>query len=518
VNDPVTGEPLILRARPALAGRLTRRQYANTVQDLFGVTLSPAALDASQGGLPADGGDGVFSHFASKQGLTEAHPLAYAKVAEEVAAGVDWGAWLDTARVSCREPTAVCGGEVVAAVGARVFRRELYASERERMSALFLAVAAEDVGFSAAAGAVLRAMLQSPQFLYRLEDEVSGTPGAERYVSGAELATRLAYFLWASAPDDALREAASVLTSSEGLEREVARMLASPRARRASETMLSELSRASRASFEGATDAQRRALEQSVVATGERHLWDLGGSVAGLFTLTEYVMAQPVAELLGVLGVGEALEPRGVSGLPERVGLLTHPAMIAGMGDLSMGSIVNRGTYLLERLLCRHPVEPPAAVMAAIDEFQMSTTDLNELEKSQLRQGRAECWGCHAQFEPLAYGFVRFDAAGRYVGELDPQGRPLALEGWVPISSSNSDPRYANVAEYMQVLSSAPEVQACFTRHFLTYAIGREGEASDSAHAQVVEEHYRSLGENLPSMLRAVAASELFRRIAVVSP
>ena len=62
------------------------------------------------------------------------------------------------------------------------------------------------------------------------------------------------------------------------------------------------------------------------------------------------------------------------------------------------------------------------------------------------------CWACHSQFEPLAYGFDRFDAAGRYVGAVDQQGRALPIDGWMTDDLSLDEaarPRYADVAELM---------------------------------------------------------------------
>src|SRR5690606_14827319 len=226
------------------------------------------------------------------------------------------------------------------------------------------------------------------------------------------------------------------LTQPDGLQTQVDRMLADAKAQRLTETFVRDFSRAELASFEGATDELRAALAESVIATFQHHLWEAGGSVAELFTTTQFMVNAEVAELLGVPHSGAGLELVDVSSLPERVGLMTHPGTIAGMGDREVGSFVNRGKYLMERLLCRHPAEVPDAVAAEIENFNTDTAGLNERERAEVRMTRPVCWSCHTQFEPLAFGFARFDGAGRYVGEIDADGKPLPLAGRGPTGAA----------------------------------------------------------------------------------
>src|SRR5690606_33224904 len=148
----------------------------------------------------------------------------------------------------------------------------------------------------------LQALLQMPQFLFHLQGETEGTAGEDRDLTGPELAARLASFIWVSVPDEELLSAAEagVLTQPDELQSQVDRMLADPKARRLTETFVRDFSRAELASFEGATDELRAALTESVIATFQYHLWDAGGSVADLFTTSQFMVNAEVAELLGV--------------------------------------------------------------------------------------------------------------------------------------------------------------------------------------------------------------------------
>ena len=76
-------------------------------------------------------------------------------------------------------------------------------------------------------------MLVSPDFLFRIErDAEPRNSAAVHRVSDIELASRLSYFLWSSAPDDGLLTLAEQkkLGDPAVLEGEVKRMLADPRA------------------------------------------------------------------------------------------------------------------------------------------------------------------------------------------------------------------------------------------------------------------------------------------------
>jgi hypothetical protein len=529
VNDPAAagaGAPATAAngARPGLAARLSKIEYANSVFDVLGVALLAEELDDGAGGIPDDGGDGVFKHFADKQTSVEQHPLAYFHTAKGISERVDMDA-LVMQYSACTEPLDSCGAVMIRGLGQRFFRRPLDEREVGVFSVLQLAAAEAGSDFAGSMRAVVHAMLQSPQFLFRLQDETTGTAGQDRPLSGVEVGARLASFLWVSVPDSALLDAAAAggLADPVQLQAQVTRMLADPKAQRFTETFITDFSRARLAAFEGVTEADRVALHDSVVATFQYHLWEAGSSIADLFTTTEYLVNPIVADLLGAQTsgsplAGSDLELLDVSGLPERVGLLAHPGMIAGMGDREIGSFVNRGKYLMERLLCRNPISLPPELQGELEDFAADNSGLNEHEKAALRMQRAECWGCHAQFEPFAFGFSRFDGAGRYIGEVDAEGRPLPLDGWIPTSTEANSPHYTNVADYMQVLATDPTIQTCMTEHFLNFATAHGTDALAKTHVKTIGATYLAGGSTLQAMVAAVVSNPLFNQIQVVSP
>jgi hypothetical protein len=508
-------DPSVL-SRPGLAARLGKFEYQNSINDVLGVSLLPAELDPNAGGIPDDSGDGVLKHLADKQTSTEQYALAYSQVADGVAKRVDISAL--AARLGfCTDATPECGTAFVRSVGRRLYRRSLDERELTAIASVYQAARGEMLGFADAARWALRALLQAPPFLFRLEKETLGQANQPRSLDGYELAARLSSFLWVSVPDEELLAAAAdgSLVKPEVLQAQVTRMLADPKAHRLTEVFAADFSRARFASFEGSTDADRAALNESVVATFQEHFWTKRGSIAELFTTTQFVVNPVTAGILGLSMKGSGLQSVDVASSAQRVGLLSHPGMIAGMGDRGTGSFVNRGKYLMERLLCRNPINVPDALGEEIQSFTQTTAGLNEPERSAIRQTRPLCWSCHKQFEPLSFGFARFDGSGRYVGEMDFAGKPLPLDGWVP---TPQEPHYTDMPSYMRALATDPVVQTCMTEHFIAFATARSSDELAKAQAESVGKEYQSNGSSLPAMVGAVAKSQLFRTILTVPP
>src|SRR5207247_4104363 len=79
----------------------------------------------------------------------------------------------------------------------------------------------------------LRAVLVSPEFLFRIEQDPAGVASNSVYrLSDVALASRLSFFLWSSIPDDELLASAECgeLHKPRVLEKQVRRLLADSRA------------------------------------------------------------------------------------------------------------------------------------------------------------------------------------------------------------------------------------------------------------------------------------------------
>src|SRR5690606_34614018 len=129
---------------------------------------------------------------------------------------------------------AQCAETFIGSFASSAFRRPLLPEDTEALTHLQQQVRAVST-FEDSLAAVIEAVLQSPDFLYRVEHgEVDASNPELRRPSGREMAARLSYFLWGSMPDEELALAADSgqLQTADGVREQAARLLDDPRSRR----------------------------------------------------------------------------------------------------------------------------------------------------------------------------------------------------------------------------------------------------------------------------------------------
>ncbi len=189
---------------------LTRVQYQNTVTDLFQGQVEGQWT----GSFPAENevlGFRTSAEFhRASPWLAEAQMVAAEAVAAKVRANLSVLAPCAVATTDAVDSDTIdealtCARGFLATYGFRAFRRPLTAAEEQPYLDLF-EQAAKQHGSADGLELVTQALLQSPQFLYRLE--APGSPqasnGAAELVDSFGLASRLSYLFWNSMPDDEL--------------------------------------------------------------------------------------------------------------------------------------------------------------------------------------------------------------------------------------------------------------------------------------------------------------------------
>src|SRR5690606_7302145 len=109
--------------------------------------------------------------------------------------------------------------------------------------------------------------------------------------------------------------------------------------------------------------------------------------------------------------------------VPGRGGLLTHGSVLTVGGDDA--SMVTRGLFVLHDLLRGVVKDPPPCVDTTPVPSKPGRT---QRAVAEARVANANCGGCHAKFEPLAYGLEKFDGIGAYY-EQDRHGNTLREDG-----------------------------------------------------------------------------------------
>jgi hypothetical protein len=516
-----TGAPLAIG--DAYVRRLTTWEYINTVSDILGwpAQTDPTSIGTLTGLLPADIHSNGFSNDYGGQLATLDAATAYQQAADAV--GVALAAqtgWL-TPFASCNTTVPTCRDSIVQALGLRLFRRPLTtaaAGELASFGALFdTAVAAGMTTAPSAAIVVVRAMLQSPQFLYRLESQLPPTPGAvARPLDSYEIATRLSYFITSSAPDMTLLAAAQSgqLTTPAQLTAQVTRLMALPEARVMSQRYFREW-----LFLDGLDDENRgptftapliAAMKQETIDDVGDQIWDKAQPVLSLFTTQRTLLTPPMVTYYGPgLGQPAADGSYSTAGLPGRTGFLTHAGVLTEDGT-STASIVQRGLFMLRSVLCQNVPDPPPGATAVV--LAPATASLRV--QSAARLVTEPCLTCHGQFDPLGYAFEVFDNMGAWQTK-DVNGNAVRQDGWLTVPGGANVP-YATVADYMHLLPQDPRVSACIASKISQFAWGRPMTADDACMLQDIAGRMgSSQTTTFADVIAAIASSPFFAYTAV---
>lgn len=499
-NSP-PGDPGIVTLR-----RLNHTEYNNTVRDLLGTQLKPAA------DFPADDLGGGFDTVGSALSLSPAYVLAYERAAyalvDELFADATRRARLVPCNIDSGGET--CARSVLETFARKAFRRPASGAE---LDALLLPVSkAQQLGATPSEGLkhAMVAVLLSPLFLFKSEGQRA--EGVSHRLSPHEIATRLSYALWSTMPDEALATAADAgkLASDAEIGAQIDRMLADRRADALLDTFAAQwLDYADLTTHEVEPKAFPRytpTLARSMQSEARRFVEEFLRSsmpveqmLSARFTFVDAALATHYGLPAPSGATNNQLARVDTSAAP-RSGLLTLGAFLTTTSFSARTSPVKRGDFVFSRLLCGTIAPPPPDVPALAE--GMDSLSLRE----RLEQHRANpaCAGCHNLMDPIGFGLEQYDAIGAYrtrdkAGEID-------ATGTFPSGDS-----FNGALELSTLLAADPRFQRCVTKKFLTFAVGRllEGPA-DGAWVERVAAQAQANGGSLKSIIRSVLLSDVF--------
>ncbi len=286
----------------------------------------------------------------------------------------------------------------------------------------------------------LERLLVSPEFLFRVErDPVDAVPGTAYRLDDLELATRLSLFLWSDIPDDELLSVAEDgrLSNAGELERQVVRMLASPRASALVEEFASQWLHLRRVRgvapdgdvFYDFDENLRAAMEQETVLFLESQLRDDRG-LPELLTANYTFLNERLARHYGIENVyGERFRRVTFRGDAERQrgGLLGQASVLTLTSYPTRTSPVLRGKWVLDNILGMPPPPPPPDVPDLEDNHGGAEP---RSVRARLEQHRANpaCASCHRVIDPLGFALEHYDAVGRWRTQSD-GGTPVDATG-----------------------------------------------------------------------------------------
>ncbi len=490
----------------AVGRRLTREEYFNSLDVVLGVDLSPDDYDLPRDNRIPEG----FRNSAQDLLLSPARVRAYDAIAEDAVTRADLGGLLSQ-HAPCTDMRADCYDGFVDGVGVLIARRPLSESERARYAALFGLAADEGEGFEAGARLVLRALLQSPYFVYRLESQSGGQPGTGREVDDYELATRLSFLVWNAAPDRELLDLAAAGTVRQGTRAQVDRMLEHPRARRAFRQYVEQwlYLDAIPSSVPLAAD-----MKEETYRLFERLAWEEDADLMQAFTEKRAELTGELASFYGLSPLGDASASYDLSEVPERVGFLTNASVLTARTVNPTSSMIDRGLFVLNDVFCEHVAPPDTPeLQEAIEENAVSeTSGLSQRERFAIQSEEVLCRGCHALFDPLGLAFEQYGSAGQYITE-DEFGNTLPGGGTVLLG--DVDMSYSTIAEFADALQQSDTVAQCVAEKSIQHAFGRTMASRDADLVANVYASFAAGGRTYRALVRAIAEHPDFSLVEV---
>jgi len=420
---------------------------------------------------------------------------------------------------SCRPATPAeeggCARTIVSGLARRAYRRPVTSSEVDELLTFYKEGRAGGGTFDNGIEMSLRALLVSPQFLFRIERDPAGVPTNTPYrLTDLELASRLSFFLWSSIPDEPLLDAAigGTLRQPRVLERQVRRMLADPR----SEALVSSFAaqwlhlRNLTASspdprlFPDFDDNLRRAFRRETelffdsVKREDRNVLDL---LKADYTFVN----ERLAKHYGIANVyGGHFRRVTLPHDSPRRGLLGHASILTVTSYGDRTSPVQRGKWILENLLGLTPPPPPPNV-PALKERAAGDKVLTMRQRIAQHRENPACSGCHNLMDPIGLATENFDAVGRFRTLED--GMPVDASGGLPDGAT-----FNGVEGLRAGLLRRPELfVGTMTEKLLTYAIGRGLEPADAAAVRAIERGSRAADYRFSSLILGVVNSAPFQ-------
>ena len=370
-----------------------------------------------------------------------------------------------------------CAKQIIATLTEEAYRRPVTAEDVDPLLAIYSA-GAKDGGFEGGIRDAVTAILASPFFLYRAEPTPAGVKPGETYrISDLELASRLAFFLWSSDPDNELISLATQnrLHDPAVLQTEVLRMLKDPRAISLASNFafqwlevdrLDEVN-ADPKDFPGVGDPRplfREELKLFVNSVFSNNL-----NVVDLLTANWTYLNQDLALLYGVNEVRGARFRRVELTNPVRFGLLGKGAFLMGQSYPTRTAPVLRGKWILSDILDAPPDPPPPGVKMNLQSQEVGSKALTVREEMAIHRTSPSCFACHGVLDPLGLAFQNFDAVGRWQTMDRYTHAPIDATATLPGDFKVDGP--IGVRNF--VLRDPSRFVTALTDKLMTYALGR---------------------------------------------
>jgi hypothetical protein len=510
-DAPATkGGPVSLR-------RLTEPEYRQIIADVFGTTIKvPGRFepDIRSNGLIAVG---TSRESVAGTGLEE-YDLTARGIASQVVDETHRTTLVPCTPARATDADEACATKFLARAGRMLFRRPL---TREEL-ATFVKGADESAtklgNFYSGLETSLAALLVSPQFLFRQEASVPDPDNAgQRQLDAWSKASRLSFFLWDTTPDAELLDAAEKgeLDSQSGLDRQIDRMVSSPRLASGVRAYFSDM-----LGFDGfaslAKDPTIYPKFSSQVAVDAREqtlrtLADLlvtnNGDYRDIFTTRKTFLTRLLGSVYGVpVTVSQGWEAHEYPEGDPRAGILTEISFVSLHSHPGRSSPTIRGKALREVFLCQKVPDPPGNVNFNLVQDTKNPAFRTARSRLGAHINQATCAGCHKIMDPVGLALENFDSAGGF----------RTVENDAPITTDGEIDgiKFADLQGFTRAMHDQAQAPVCLVNRIFSFGVGRPAGKDEGDWLNYQEKQFAADGYRIPGLMRRIARSAAFYRVS----
>jgi hypothetical protein len=209
--------------------------------------------------------------------------------------------------------------------------------------------------------------------------------------------------------------------------------------------------------------------------------------------------------------------------IPNRKGILTHPAWLIAHSKNTHNDPVVRGKWVREKLLAGRVPDVPITVDAQIPEDHDKTLR-DRLEMVTLEE---DCWKCHQHMNPLGLPFEIYDDFGRYRTEeplehadnvVGRNGRydiykTLKIDSKGALTGTGNpqlDGEVDDALELIERVANSDRARQSIIRHAFRFYMGRNEMPSDSKTLIDADKAYLESGGSFKAVIVSLLTSDSF--------
>lgn len=505
----------------AVTRLLTADQYRNIIADVFGD-------DIDLGGRlePDLRADGLLAVGATQVSIAPAGMEQYDAMARAVATQI-----LDANHRNGVMPCGPAGKAVFEApcarafltkVGRLLYRRPLTQGELDAYVKAAQIGADASGSFYDGVGLSVAGMLSSPKFLFREEALEPDPDHKGRFrLDGYSRASQLSFFLWNSAPDGILLDAAASgeLDSKRGLARQVDRMIASPRLEEGMraffvddfrfdefETLAKDAMLFPKFGATVSADAREQTLRTilDVVLTRDADYREIFTTKKTFMTPELGSIYQVPIFAAGPNGAPDEWQPYEFAASDPRGGILTQVAFTALHSPAGRSSPTIRGKALREIMLCQTVPSPPGDVDFSKFELASARGDSTARVRLSVHASVPTCAGCHKIMDPLGLSLEHFDGAGEF--RTADHGAPIDASGTLDNVS------YSDSSGLARAVAENPATSSCLVERLTARALGRATSSGERSWITQLKKSFANDGYRMKKLMQDIAYSDALYR------